>query len=404
MNRVKFVKKSPSEVGPMTQFPMECTLDQVAEIFYRVRKAKFSHVKVDWTHLTRSIYPKNTGQGNWDTDRYSYAYISHNISLGAGTPPAAGISSHTLQAPPSSYGSVSTTIYTQHGGISYTRASPIYAEVEDSDGNFVTTFTGWSDLPDCGPGRRNMYDSNVSEFFGAPTEIVDAFIISLDSSYEKRVYRESNSELGIWSYSASGGVRCYDTECGLNISISVGNRGGYALLDASAPANKYVVYDKRGTAFSGYYREDDFDMSQVSYETLAVYTGFDIPPEVAYTGSAPWAADAKLYILPSLVVDAGEFHPHQRHLSTVWAAGRTENAIKFSSEVAGELNVKLSNSQLSCPLYFITSQMIAHAPPLKLLGVTLSGSAYVTIEATDWWPYGGAWDPATGLRAAPPSY
>jgi hypothetical protein len=39
MKRVEFVEKTSSEVGDGTAFPMEVTLDQLAEIMYRVRKS-----------------------------------------------------------------------------------------------------------------------------------------------------------------------------------------------------------------------------------------------------------------------------------------------------------------------------------------------------------------------------
>jgi len=41
-SRIKFVKKESADVGDGTDFPMLVTLDQLAEIMYRVRDAWFT--------------------------------------------------------------------------------------------------------------------------------------------------------------------------------------------------------------------------------------------------------------------------------------------------------------------------------------------------------------------------
>ena len=42
--RVAFVEKTIGEVGADTDYPMEATLDQIAEIFYRVKRAQFTSI------------------------------------------------------------------------------------------------------------------------------------------------------------------------------------------------------------------------------------------------------------------------------------------------------------------------------------------------------------------------
>ena len=52
MKRVEFVEKTSSEVGDGTAFPMEVTLDQLAEIMYRVKDSVFSgSVTEDYTGI-----------------------------------------------------------------------------------------------------------------------------------------------------------------------------------------------------------------------------------------------------------------------------------------------------------------------------------------------------------------
>lgn len=53
--RPTFVQKELSEVGDGTAWPMECTLDQIAEIFYRVKDARFISGKIGHTYSGTNV-------------------------------------------------------------------------------------------------------------------------------------------------------------------------------------------------------------------------------------------------------------------------------------------------------------------------------------------------------------
>lgn len=65
--RVKFVEKSGSEVGNGTAFPMLVTLDQLAEILYRVKDAWFTSGQILTTSLAApdgAIYASTDAASN----------------------------------------------------------------------------------------------------------------------------------------------------------------------------------------------------------------------------------------------------------------------------------------------------------------------------------------------------
>jgi len=48
MKRITFVEKSASEVGDQTKYPLQVTLDQIAEVYYRVKDAYYTGGQFTW--------------------------------------------------------------------------------------------------------------------------------------------------------------------------------------------------------------------------------------------------------------------------------------------------------------------------------------------------------------------
>ena len=88
MKRVSFVEKTAVEVGDDTLFPMESTLDQIAEVWYRVKDAQFTagnvasngtQIDVPTTHPANFAYQSNPSIGEPSELPDNWAYRGYQV-------------------------------------------------------------------------------------------------------------------------------------------------------------------------------------------------------------------------------------------------------------------------------------------------------------------------------------
>lgn len=81
--RFEFVEKTSAECGDGTAFPMEVTLDQVAEIFYRVKDAWFTGGSASWEVFgsPQTMYAPTTAPTNrtLEIDNFTYQKRGYTI-------------------------------------------------------------------------------------------------------------------------------------------------------------------------------------------------------------------------------------------------------------------------------------------------------------------------------------
>jgi hypothetical protein len=355
--RVKFIKGYEGEgdtpegtvaCGSGTAFPMQVTVDQLAEIFYRVRDAWFTQGEV--VEAAGSYFFM---QGSPDVDRMHNFYNEDYYPVSLSTRGYC-----VLDDNKESFGS-----YFGSGDMQF-------RVVVDAPGG------------EYGPGG---VDSQYfgDEYSNGLVDMRDGFYRDLlrDEAYCWQGLIESTPPDQLWN------------ACGFNHFMHCSAYGPLSVYGC------YVVNDLAQGEYEEYRELGDVPLSatfeaSVSFNGQVAWVGADSPLDPAatlYVGLDVWF---RFYVLGSTVDPVSVDLPNRssynllysdRNFVEAYPPAEESSPLKFSLKLSGGV-------LLSCDLY--TSS--GYGPN------TITGGSDFILEATRWWPYAtnsgaAAWDETTGL-------
>ena len=354
--RVNFIQTASEDVGDGTRYPIQVTLDQIAEIFYRVRDSKFT----DGYFGATSTYVNS--EGNSSTT-YVQVYGTPSSSLAEAT-------SDGLQGSARGYLVVGDSL--------------LYEPLPHEPARFEAAYT-------------LQYASYASDYNKQSFQIRDI----------------ADDELGMWArWEGAGayefGVLWYDESFDTNnyhdyphaylieqgnmaaTSDAIAFRTGFshncAIRGARGNAELYGVFGDS----NGGYRGPAYTDAAVNFLPIVAVVGEDADP----------ANPANSFYLG--VEFSVAWYRVNASIPTVIST-RAGHYAAYGDMVASGIYFKIqlaTGAPLSCPIYWEYGHIGAGG--LYDDPYILDPCTDFVLTATKWWSYGGTWDPATGLHVEPP--
>jgi hypothetical protein len=350
------------ECGDGTDFPMLVTLDQLAEIMYRVKKAKISTGGFTANGTLQIYYPNN-----FDVPEYTFEHTV-TAQLASGEPPENSLSI-------TAYGDDNVGVV--HGVSVPTRL--VYELGEWVEGN----------PPVRGSGRLSMEDSNSINYFES-RYINGSFPFYGDGGY--LAAREVINEISLFSE-----LQLNYSDCHSAFNINCG--GNASDPPNSSLSSAYGLYLNSSDARTLIFRGDPtWPPSTDTFYAEKIDNDLIVGNAVAYTGESLTDPNGKIYIFLNFdtSIDGGA------NLSKFFIRSKKTSFDKQISTTL-TLGLKLSGGQIViCPLYAYVPDYQSNANVIVTINtLTFSSQVNFVFEATEWWPYqddnGNVWSPTTGL-------
>lgn len=366
MKRVTFVEKTAGEVGDGTDFPILVTLDQLAEIMYRVRKAEITTGGFTANGVFQFYRPLSS-----DVPEFTH---EHNVTaqIGSGAPPSASLSI-------TAYGTDNVEVV--HG-------IPSPTILVEESGVWVE-----GEPPVLGSGRLSMEIQNLKDHFDLRYQ-EGPFVITYFGSY--LAAREPIDEIAMFSFLESENVKHPDCRSAFNIICN----GSASDPSTSSLSSAYGVHLYSSAAVTLIFRDDpSFPPSTDTFLAEVINNFFFVENVVAYTGSSPIDPAGNLYLRLGFETKV----LGNDNISNLFISSNERTGFKEVSTTL-TLSLKLSGGQmLSCPLFAYIENYQSQPNGIVVTNtLTFSDEVGFVVEATEWWPYaesgGAVWDEDTGLK------
>jgi hypothetical protein len=355
------------ECGDGTDYPMLVTLDQLAEIMYRVRKAKITTGGFTANGLLQYYRPLS-----FDVPEFTHEHTV-TAQIGSGEPPTASLSIIA-------YGDDNVEVI--HG-------APIPTSLDNELVEMGPPVTGSGRLSMEGKNNINHFESRY---------VVGPFIQTQISGTYFAI-RETINEMALFSQLQGDDLFYPDCHSAFNLRCI----GSTYDTSTSSLSYAYGVHLHSSAARSFIFREGSGGQSNTdTFLTEKINNVLYVANVVAYTGTSPTDPAGNLYL--RLGFQTKVFSDDQ-FCGLIIDSGNKLVGYKGGS-TALTLSLKLSGGQMvTCPLYAYVPDYQSNSNFVVITNtLTLSSEVGFVVEATEWWPYAKdspavpVWNSATGAK------